>query len=259
MLTLIREALRLKSEGIRSAFVTVVRTEGSVPQIPGAKMLVASSPGGLLTSGTVGGGELEHRAAREAAEVLASGSGAAYFEKDLAADLGMACGGRVGYLVEPLESADRLVICGGGHIGLSVYRIMKDMDFSITVVDEGDEKSIRERFPDAAIVPTFDERELAKRLVADERTYVVIASRNHPSDFRLARFFMKGEWAYLGVIASARKAATLKKELEEEGYDGEKIRRLSSPIGIPLGGPRPEEIAVSIAAEIIRRRYGATR
>ncbi len=259
MVPLLREALRLKAEGIRSAFVTVVWTEGSVPQVPGAKMLVAPSPGGVLTSGTVGGGELERRAACEAAEVLASGSGAAYYVKDLAADLGMACGGRVGYLVEPLESADRLVICGGGHIGLSVYRIMKDMDFSITVVDEGEEKALRERFPDAAIVPSFEEGELEKRLATDERTYVVIASRNHPSDFRLARFFMKRDWAYLGVIASANKATALKKELEEEGYGREKILRLSSPIGIPLGGPRPQEIAVSIAAEIIRRRYDATR
>jgi len=259
MFTLFREASRLKSEGIRSAFVTVVWTEGSVPQVPGAKMLVASSPGGLLTSGTVGGGELERRAAREAEEVLASGSGAAYFVKDLAVDLGMACGGRVGYLVEPLESSDRLVICGGGHIGLAVYRIMKDMDFSITVVDEGEEKPLRERFPDAVVLPSFDEGELDERLVADERTYVVIASRNHPTDFRLARFFMKRDWAYLGVIASANKAAALKMELEKEGYESEKILRLSSPIGIPLGGPRPEEIAVSIAAEIIRRRYGATR
>jgi xanthine dehydrogenase accessory factor len=86
----------------------------------------------------------------------------------------------------------------------------------------------------------------------------VIVGRDHPTDFRLARYFMNKPWAYLGVIASRGKAALLRRELEKEGFPAERIARLAAPIGLPLGGPNPLEIAVSIAAQIIERRYTAT-
>lgn len=260
MIPLLREAIGHIEAGDRAAFVTLVWTKGSAPQTAGAKMLVVDRGERHLTYGTVGGGNLEFTASEEALELLRTGGGSAYFEKDLGKDLRMACGGRVGYLIEALTSPDRLVICGGGHVGRAVYRIMKEMGFSLVVVDALPEFANPERFPEASrIVNSFEEGELEKAVPTDERTYIVVVSRDHPTDFRLVRHFLNKPWAYLGVIASRGKAAILRKELESEGYEKGKIEKISAPIGLPIGGPNPEEIAVSIAAEIIRLRYGSTK
>lgn len=259
MIKLLKEAVRHRENGDRAAFVTLVRIRGSAPQVPGAKMLVVDRPGEHISYGTIGGGALEHAAQREALEILRSGRGPEYFEKDLGRDLSMACGGEAGYLIEPVASPDRLVICGAGHVGRALYGIMRETGFSIILVDGLKEYANPEKFPDAErIVNSWEEKELEAAVPVDERTYIVIVSRDHATDFRLARHFLPGPWAYLGVIASSGKAAILKKELEREGYPPERIAKITSPIGLPLGGPNPAEIAVSIAAQIIELRYTAT-
>jgi xanthine dehydrogenase accessory factor len=260
MVSLLRDALRHLEAREKSAFVTVVSTRGSGPQVTGAKMLVVDMKDRPAVYGTIGGGNLEFTAIQEALEVLRRGGPAVLTEKDLGKDLGMTCGGNISYLIEPLASRDSLIICGGGHVGQALYEVTKNMGFSITVVDSLKEFACPDRFPGCGgFVHSFDETELEKQVPTDESTYIVIASRDHATDFRLVRFFLPKPWKYLGVIASKTKAAALRKELEGEGYNREKMDRITAPIGIPLGGPNPAEIAVSIAAQIISLRYGVTR
>jgi xanthine dehydrogenase accessory factor len=260
MVTLLRDAIRHLEAREKSAFVTIVSTRGSGPQITGAKMLVVDTKDRPAVYGTIGGGNLEFTATQEALEVLRGGGPAVLADKDLGKDLGMTCGGTVSYLIEPLSSRDSLIICGGGHVGQALYEVTKNMGFSITVVDSLKEFAGPERFPGCgSFINSFEETELEKLLATDESTYIVIASRDHATDFRLVRYFLPKSWKYLGVIASKNKAAALRKELENEGFDKEKMARIAAPIGLPLGGPNPAEIAVSIAAQIISLRYEATR
>ena len=253
MIPLLEEALRQHGVQRRCAFVTIVSVAGSGPQVAGAKMLVVDAGERHLTFGTVGGGALEHRALQEALDVLTLGV-PRLVEKDLGRDLGMACGGRVAYFIEPVVLPPRLVICGGGHVGLALFRAVRDLEFSVTVVDALAEYGSPERFPGARIVNSFDETVLERELPANPDSYIVIVSRDHPTDFRLARFFLRREWKYLGVIASRTKAAILRKELEGEGYDPARIARLAAPIGLPIGGASPAEIAIGVAAQLVQVR-----
>jgi xanthine dehydrogenase accessory factor len=251
---LIQKAAEHTQRGEMIAFVTIVEVHGSVPQIPGAKMLVVERGDRHLTYGTVGGGALEHKALEEALEAIHDGQ-VRFFRKDLGADLNMACGGRVSYLVEPLQRRAQLIICGAGHIGQALYSIMQQMDFKITLIDSMQEYANRERFPGVdLIVNSFDEEEIEAQIESDEHSYIVIVSRDHTTDFRLARYFLQKPFGYLGLIASETKAAVLRKELQQEGFAQEKIDALVSPIGLPIGGDTPHEIAVSIAAQLVEFR-----
>jgi xanthine dehydrogenase accessory factor len=250
---LLEEATRRHSQGQRCAFVTIVRVAGSAPQVAGAKMLVVDAVDAPVTYGTIGGGNLEHTAVREAIDAL-RGGGPLLLEKALGTDLGMACGGRVTYFVEPVVLPPQLVICGAGHVGLALHRVARELDFSVTVVDSLAEYGNVERFPGARIVNSFDEAVLEREVPPAPEQYVVLVTRNHPTDFRLARFFLKRELKYLGVIASRTKAIKLRRELESEGWDPRKIAGVTSPIGLPIGGASPGEIAVGIAAQLVQVR-----
>ncbi len=255
MKSLLEEALRHLAARRRCAFVTIVAVAGSGPQAPGAKMLVVDAGGRHLTYGTIGGGNLEHEAVEEALEVLRGGP-PRLVEKNLGPDLGMACGGRVQYFVEPVGVPPQLVICGAGHVGVALFRVVGDLDFAVTVVDSMAEYGNSERFPGARIVNSFDEAVLEAELPPNPDSYIVIMSRDHATDFRLARFFLKREWRYLGVIASRSKAAILKRELESEGHDPAQVARLAAPIGLPIGGASPAEIAIGVAAQLVQVRNG---
>ncbi len=254
MLELLESAIQAIKSSSRGALVTLVETRGSAPQVPGAKMLVIMEQEGYRTEGTIGGGRLEYVAISEALEAIRE-QRPRLVRKELLRDLDMACGGGATYFIEPFAPADSVVIFGAGHVGYALARVLDLLGFSITVVDNRPEYANEQRFPMAKQVVTSHEPEvLEQRVRTDSNTYVVIVSRDHPSDFAACRYFLPREWAYLGVIASKAKAARLRKELLEEGYDEDRVARISSPVGLPIGGSTPEEIAVSIAAEIVQTR-----
>jgi xanthine dehydrogenase accessory factor len=256
MIELFKEALKQYEKRYPCAFVTIVSTAGSVPQIVGAKMLVVDRGERHLTFGTIGGGNLEHTAVEEALSVLRSDGSPRFMQKDLGDDLGMACGGSAHYFIEPVTTPPTLYLCGAGHIGKALYEVCRGMAFRTVLIDPMTEYANRERFPEVVeIVHSFDEVELEEQVTLTERDFVVIVSRDHPTDFRLVRFFLPKEWRYLGVIASRTKAELLRRELVQEGYAGDRIERIVSPIGLPIGGSSPREIAVSIAAQLIQVMY----
>ncbi len=259
MVELLESAVRAMKSFKRGALVTLVETRGSAPQVPGAKMLVVVEGDGYRTEGTIGGGPLEYQAISEALEAIRA-QRCRLVRKNLLQDLGMACGGGATYFIEPFAPAESVIIFGAGHVGHALARVLDTLHFSITVIDNRPEYANKERFPMAEQVITSHEPEVLEQVVrTDSNTYVVIVSRDHPSDFAACRFFLPRDWAYLGVIASKAKAAKLRKDLLEEGYDPDRVARIASPIGLPIGGSTPEEIAISIAAEIVQTKNARGR
>ena len=256
MVELFESAIQALKSSCRGALVTLVDTHGSAPQVPGAKMLVIVEQDGYRTEGTIGGGKLEYQAIFEALEAVRE-QRPRLVHKDLLRDLGMACGGRASYFIEPFAPAHSVIIFGAGHVGFALARVLDLLKFSITVVDSRAEYANEKRFPMARrIVTSHDPDVLEDAVTTDSNTYIVIVSRDHPSDFAACRFFLPRDWAYLGVIASKSKAARLRKDLIEEGFDADRVARISSPIGLPIGGSTPEEIAISIAAQIVATKNG---
>jgi xanthine dehydrogenase accessory factor len=239
-------------QGRSCVLCTVVETRGSVPQVPGARMLVMPDGG---STGTVGGGALEHEVRRRALVVLDRGE-AELWSANLGPDLGMACGGGVSVFIEPLFAAPRLLIFGGGHIGRDLCAMACRAGFRPIVVDERPEWAVEAAFPDAAKVLCSDPVDALGDLEVDGDTFVVLVSHSHAVDQRILGAVLDLPWRYLGMIASKRKVKQVFGELQASGADPEQLARVHSPIGLKIGGMDPGEIAVSILAELIRVRRG---
>ncbi len=253
-MSVFQELAKLEAQGAAGALCTVIETVGSVPQVPGARMLVRADGS---TVGTVGGGALEHEVAALARAAIEDGSAPALHAFNLQDDLGMACGGRTSVFIEPLWRAPNLVIFGAGHIGRELCAMGARVGFRVTVVDEREEWADPAALPDAAEVVAGDPVELLERLPVDEESYVVLVSHSHAVDQRILQQVVQRPSRYLGMIASRRKRKQVFDRLQDEGIDAALLQRVHSPIGLRIGAVDPAEIAVSILAELIRVRRGA--
>lgn len=156
--------------------------------------------------------------------------------------------------VELFQKAPRLVILGGGHVSQPVCQIGKILGFDITVVDDREEFVTKDRFPWADRLLCCDFDCLPDELFRYENTFYVAVTRGHQGDRACARKVLSHPHAYFGMIGSRTKVKITKDALLEEGFSGEKVESMHSPIGLPLGGQLPEEIAVSIMAEIVKEQ-----
>lgn len=160
--------------------------------------------------------------------------------------------------VELFQEAPRLVILGAGHVSQPVCQIGKILGFDITVVDDREEFVTRDRFPWADRLLCCDFDCLPEEMFGYENTFYVAVTRGHQGDRACARRVLSHPHAYFGMIGSRTKVKITKDALLEKGFSAEKVESMHSPIGLPLGGQLPEEIAVSIMAEIVKeknRRY----
>lgn len=146
----------------------------------------------------------------------------------------------------------RLIILGGGHVSVFVAKIGKILGFHITVMDDREEFVTKERFPDAdeRIIGSFSE--LDEKIPPYENAYYVVVTRGHMGDTECARRILGRPYQYFGMIGSKNKVRITRENLLKEGFTQEQINTIHAPIGLPLGGRLPEEIAVSILAEIIQ-------
>lgn len=156
--------------------------------------------------------------------------------------------------VEIYRKNPHLVILGGGHVACPVAKIGKLLGFHITVMDDREEFISQERFPEAdeRILGSFDE--LAEKIPPYKNAYYVVITRGHMGDAACARQLLKRPYAYLGMIGSRTKVRLTREKLEGEGFTKEKLDTIHAPIGLPIGGQLPEEIAVSIMAEIVQEK-----
>lgn len=242
--------LRLLETGGRGALATVVRSTGSTPQRPGARMLLL--PDGS-TVGTIGGGAIEHLVEGELRACVIEGR-PRVVEKDLVRDLGMCCGGRMEVFVEPIEGHPRLMILGAGHVGRATARLALSLSFRVVVVDDREELNTEERFEGCERI-LLEPAEAATELAPDARDWILIVTHDHQLDEEALDTYGRLPHAYLGLIGSRRKVYRILARIQaKRGLPD--LRRLYAPVGLDIGAVSPEEIAVSIASELVALRHG---
>ena len=253
------QIVELRRSGRRGAVATIVNVRGSIPSFKTAKMLVRDD-GSIV--GTIGGGCVEAEVWQAAREVMESERPRTLtfdLNQDPKYDTGLVCGGTLEIFVEPILPPADLYVFGAGHVAASLYKVARIAGFAVTVVDDREAYANRERFPDARQVIAEDFDKAAARLTPSESSYVVIVTRGHRDDMRMLRWAVQTPARYIGMIGSKRKTITIFKELQQEGLDAHLFDRVHAPVGLDIGAITPEEIAVSITAELIAKRRKVER
>ncbi len=249
-LALFEEVVQLSKNNIPFALATVVDGSGSSPRKPGAKMLVRSD---RSIRGTIGGGTAEQEVIDAALDSISDGKPQT-ISLVLTEKYGHVCGGKVIVFIEPLGLACRLVIFGAGHVGQALCRAAKFAGFRVVLSDERSGYATKERLPDADDIVIGKSERVLPALQVTPNDYIVIATPDHEGDFAAVRAALKTQAGFIGMIGSRRKRAVLMKTLAEEGFTGADIDRVISPVGLAIGAESPEEIAVSIVAQLIQKR-----
>jgi xanthine dehydrogenase accessory factor len=238
----------------RKQFVvaTILETKGSCPQQPGTKMIVHSDASFEFT---IGGGTFEAEVIQDGLALLKTDSPNTRDYKLTKSDLGMYCQGLVKVFFEKYVPRPQLLIFGGGHVSQALSRVGAATElFSVVVVDDRNEYASRKKHPLANRV-IYTDRTFTKKIPpVDEETYVVILTRCHATDKLLVHKYADSKAAYIGLIGSQAKIRQFARELETEGLPAKTFERIHAPIGLPIGGKNPSEIAISILSEIIQVR-----
>lgn len=245
------EALRLKQQGRTSAIATIVECKGSSPQKQGAKMLVRDD--GSIT-GTLGGGCLEADVAQAALMTMKDGNPLTLSFELTEREGGLVCGGTVLVYIEPNLLEPHLVVLGAGHVGKTLSKLARFTGFRVTVVDDRAEFANQENIPEASALLVSDFERAFDGLRVERNTFIVVATRGHNHDLDAIRAALKTEASYIGLLGSRRKKGLLFKALEQSGFSEDDTKRIAIPVGLDIGSVTPEEIAVSIMAQIIQRR-----
>jgi xanthine dehydrogenase accessory factor len=242
--------------GEPAALVTIIRTEGSTPQRVGAKMVVFADG---RTVGTIGGGCYENDAFWKARQALKTRKAEVIryeLTDDIAEESGLICGGQMEVYVEPIEASPHLYLVGAGHVAYHLARVAATVGFHIHVLDDREKFASRERFPDAAEVTVDTIPDWLASAQFPANAYVVILTRGHRYDLDALRALAPRELRYLGLIGSRAKVARLYEALRDEGLQSEQLQRVHAPVGLAIGAVTPQEIAVSILAELVAVKYG---
>ena len=254
MSTLFSAIAQLEAEGRAFVVCTVIATQGSTPQKPGSRMVVARDGYQL---GTIGGGAIEKQVVDAARALLDDPAKEAMtLETHLTHDLGMCCGGRMSVFLEKHGAAAKLVVFGAGHVAKEVAALALHVGFHVTVVDERTEWLTKERFPGATL--RFEPPDVvARELAGGTDTFACVTTHDHPLDQACVEALVKKPLAWLGVIGSERKALRFRQRMTASGFSADEVARFESPMGLPIDAQTPEEIAVSIVARLIAVRRGS--
>ena len=249
-------ATRALQRGEAAALVTIIAASGSTPQRVGAKMLVYEDG---RTVGTIGGGCYENDAAGKARDAVRTRTArvARYDLSDaLAEENGLICGGRMDVFIEPLDPAPPLYIAGAGHVSRLLAEVAHRVGFRVTVLDDREKFANGERFPEAAEVVVDG---IAPWLAAADlppAASVVVVTRGHTHDLAAMKAIANRPLRYVGMIGSRAKVARIMEALRESGAAPAWLDAVRAPIGLTIGAVTPEEIAVSIVAELVAVRRG---
>jgi len=252
-----KELNKISSEGGRAALATVVQVNGSAPREVGSKILIKED-GSLV--GSIGGGTLEATICREAMSVLREAK-ARMLHFDLSGEEEgdqMLCGGEMDIFIEPILPQPTLYIFGAGHISLSISKIAKMVGFRVVVIDDRAEFANPERFPEADEIVAEDFSAAFSRLKINNASYIAIVTRGHQFDEKVLEWAVKTEARYIGMIGSKKKNEVIFAHLQSKRISEDILEQVHTPIGLDIGAETPEEIAVSIMAELItiKRQQG---
>jgi xanthine dehydrogenase accessory factor len=253
---LFEEIVRMRKAGLRGALATIVHTNGSIPSYESSRMLVRED--GSI-AGTIGGGCVEADVWAAAKEVIVKETPRKMvfqLNNEASYDNGLICGGTLEVFVEPILPLPVTYIFGGGHISTALAKSANAAGFGIVIIDDREQFANRERFPMAQEVFTSYENAF-ERIAPSASSYVVIVTRGHRDDMRVLAWAVRTRARYVGMIGSRRKVLSVYQALEKEGYLAEEFSRVYAPMGLEIGALSPEEIAISIAAELVAVRRNA--
>ena len=225
------------------AVATLMRKRGKDVIAAGKLFVETDAKGG----GTLGDNALDARARAAAIETLRQGT-ARTVVLDQETEL----------LVEPVLSRPRLIVAGGGHVGLAIAKLGVQLEYEVTVIDDRPEFASRERFPGVSEVVNMDMVKALETMPIGWNSFVIIATRGHKLDSHCLRAAVKTEARYVGLLGSKRKTILIAQMLRAEGISEERIRAVHAPVGLDLGGRTPAEIALSVLAELSVERYGGS-
>jgi xanthine dehydrogenase accessory factor len=251
------EITKLRRAGRKGALATIIQVQGSIPSYESSKILVRDD--GTIV-GTVGGGCVEAEVWSVAQDVMREEKPRRlHFNLNASPeyDTGLVCGGSLDIFVEPILSTPTLYLFGGGHVSLYVSKIAQVAGFETIIADDREAFANKERFPDALETHAGEWEGLFPRLKPNEFSYLVIATRGHKGDLACLRWAITTPARYIGMVGSKRKLIEFHKVLEGEGVPAAQLEQVYSPVGLDLGALTPQEIAVSIVAEMIAIRRGA--
>ena len=241
------------AEGGLAALATVV--EG--PRLVGAKVLLENAGGQV---GTTGDDALDAALAEHAPAFLASRVEARTLRvEEFAPEPGEWRGARV--LFERVEPEPRVVICGAGHVGAALARLAHAVGYRVTLVDDREDFVARSRFPEEEIrlVAAADWTHPLKEIIGTGRgVYVAVVTRGHNEDEECMRAALSARPDYVGMIGSRRRTNIVLARLREAGFPEELLREVRAPVGLDIGAVSPEEVALSILAEIVAHRRDGT-
>ncbi|GAB4541026.1 MAG: XdhC/CoxI family protein [Anaerolineales bacterium] len=243
----------LEKNNEAAALCTVIGSQGSTPRHVGSKMLVY--PNGRFI-GTVGGGDLEHRVLDEAWMALGDGEPRLLHYNMVnpeRGDVGV-CGGQVDVFVEPILPPPLALIIGAGHVGKAVAHLAKWLGFRVAISDDRPEFCSPEVVPEADAYYPMPMDKLAAQIKLDQRAYIILTTRGSALDAAGLAPLLNSPAAYIGVIGSKRRWATTVKALKKQGVSETELAKVHSPIGIEISAETPEEIAVSVMAEVLMAR-----
>src|SRR6516165_10204032 len=252
------ELVRLRKLGQKCALATIVEVRGSIPSYESAKLLVRED--GSM-AGTIGGGCVEAEVWTAAREVLDTEKPRRLtfnLGQDAAYDNGLICGGQLEVFVEPVLPVPHAFIFGAGHISKSLSKVATLAGFATVVVDNRESFANRERFPEAQDVHAEEYEEIFPRLNINETSYLIIVTRGHRDDMRVLQLAISTPARYIAMIGSKRKVLNVVRELEKEGIPRTAFERIHAPMGLDIGAISPEEIAISVTAEMIAVRRNAS-
>src|SRR5258708_17339195 len=253
---LFEEIVRMRRAGQRGALPPSVHTNGSIPSYESSRMLVREDGSSL---GTIGGGCVEAdvwAAAREGMHKEAPRKLLFHLNNEATYDNGLICGGTVEIFVEPILPQPILYLFGAGHVSTAVAKAAQAVGFGVGVIDDREAFANSQRFPMAQEIFTNYDEAFAK-LQPNPSSYLVIVTRGHKEDMRVLASAVRTKARYVGMIGSRRKGLSVYKPLEKQGYAMEHFDRVYAPMGIDIGALSPEEIAVSIVAELVAVRRNA--
>ena len=246
------------SKGEEVALVTITGSTGSTPQRVGAKMLVYSDG---RTVGTIGGGCYENDAfwkAREAITARRPLNVKYELNDDFAQETGLVCGGQMEVFIEPVEASPDVYVFGAGHVGYFVAKMAREVGFRVHVIDDREKFANTERFGEGIDVQVENIPTWIEQHPLPPTAYAVIVTRGHTHDLDTLRALAAQRLRYLGLIGSKAKVRRIFDELLHEGVSDESLTGVHAPIGLDIGAITPQEIAVSIVAELIAAKHGKT-
>ena len=212
--------------------------------------------GGHILAGTVGGGEMESRVITLAQSALREGKPtltAYQLANPQEGDPGI-CGGTAEVFIEPLLASPTLLIVGAGHVGRALVHLAKWAGYYVILTDDRPELCAPPVCPGADEYLPGALRETLAHIALNRHAYVALVTRSYPIDIEAIPLLLQSEVSYIGVIGSRRRWLATAQELRARGISDTDLQRIHAPIGVEIGAETPEEIAISILAEIIKVR-----